>query len=163
MKNRSLLLPALITAIIVLGAGCTNPDGTTIIYAGDVANNTSSTDVLTDQDLTATVEPEQELVETKTGKVPTSTLSYAAALKIYQNLGARIQFANCSGNPGTMNIKKGTKFMIDNRDNESHKIGIGTKSYLLPGYNFAIVSVLKAGSYNITCDGGGSAHLGVQN
>ena len=53
--------------------------------------------------------------------------------------------------------------MIDNRDNASHQIGIGTKIYKLAAYDFAIVTIEKAGNFNITCDGRGAAQVLIQN
>jgi hypothetical protein len=53
--------------------------------------------------------------------------------------------------------------MFDNRDNKSHNFGIGTKSFKLGAYNYAILTTTKTGSFNITCDGGGAAKVVVQN
>lgn len=104
-----------------------------------------------------------ETVKTETGTTITvATKDYGAAVGVYGKSGYRFQFSNCSGNPGTLTMKVGTKFMIDNRDNISHKISIGTKSYQLAAYDYAIVTIQKVGKFNITCDGGGSASVWVQ-
>jgi hypothetical protein len=88
---------------------------------------------------------------------------YTAALKTYQN---RIQFAQChglvSGGIGTLVIKEGVKFMLDNRDPKAHTIAFGGQSYRIGAYNFSIVSATKIGIYPVTCDGGGAATLNVQ-
>lgn len=101
------------------------------------------------------------MVKTVTGTQSKPTQNYMDALALYGN--SRYQFVNCSGNPGSLTFKKGVKFMIDNRDNETHQIKIGTKSYTLGAYSYAIVSVAKAASFNITCDGGGAAHANIEN
>lgn len=91
-------------------------------------------------------------------------LAYNDALNIYRNHGAYIQFASCSGNPGSISIKRGTKFMIDNRDSVARIYVIGTMQYNVAQYGFAIVTTpLYAGTYYITCNGGGAAALQVQN
>jgi len=91
----------------------------------------------------------------------TSNLAYNEALKIY-GTGYRIQFAECHGTPGQLAIRKGVKFMIDNRDNVNHTIVVKSQTFHLAAYGFAIVTATDLGVYNITCDGGGAAQLNVQ-
>ena len=62
-----------------------------------------------------------------------------------------------------MNMKKGTKFMIDNRDNRKHEFALGTKKYQLAAYDFAIITTQKIGTFAITCDGNARASVGIQN
>lgn len=92
-----------------------------------------------------------------------ATKSYSAALTTYGKAGWRFQFVNCGGSPGVMSVKRGNKFMLDNRDNKTHKFKIGNSSYTLKAYEFAIVTAIKAGQHQITCDGGGSAVVYVNN
>lgn len=162
MTKNILYLLALAVPLITLGAGCATND-----QANSGSKNSNSPGVaVTDTnglgDLSAVIEPGVTIIKTKTGTSTSATKSYTDALNIYQKSGYRFQFVNCSGIPGTFNIKLGVKFMIDNRDDESHQIGIGTKKYNLAPYDFAVVTVQKIGTYNITCDGGGSAQINVQ-
>lgn len=91
-----------------------------------------------------------------------STESYALALGLYKKSGFYFQFAGCHGNPGVLTMKRGVKFMIDNRDNEVHVIKIGTKSYVLGPYGYAIVTTPNTiGKNFITCDKGGAAVINV--
>lgn len=155
--NKRFLLTAITIPLITIGAGCAAKSST------NVAVTPPAADTSDDTAFSAEIIPGATVVKTGATVVVNPTQDYVTALAIYQKSGGRIQFANCSGNPGTLSIKRNTKFMIDNRDDNSHKIGIGTKNYLLDAYDFAIVSVAKAGTYNLTCDGGGSAQVTVQN
>ncbi len=91
-----------------------------------------------------------------------ATSDYEKALNEYRSKGAYFQFVNCAGNPGTLTLKRGTVFMLDNRDNEPHKIKIGTVTYNLPAYGYKLVNPQKLGVNQITCDGGGAAAVNVQ-
>ena len=61
-------------------------------------------------------------------------------------------------------MKKGKKFMLDNRDDRTRKIAIvGGQSFQISAYNFAIATAPSAlGLHYITCDGGGAASILVQ-
>lgn len=90
---------------------------------------------------------------------------YNQALTTYT--GLRFQFVDCATgapviSPGSLSIKQGSKFMLDNRDPETHTIKIGNQSYRMEGESFVIVTAPSRGTYNITCDGGGVAQLFVQ-
>lgn len=94
-----------------------------------------------------------------------ATQKYLDALKIYKNTGYYFQFSNCHASPGTLTMKRGKKFMLDNRDGVSHKIAIYKfQTFSVGAYGFAVATApSKAGTYYITCDGGGSASILVQN
>jgi hypothetical protein len=81
-----------------------------------------------------------------------ATPEYMAALNTYRNSGYYFQLSNCSANPGSLTMKKGSRFMIDNRDNKAHRVTIGSKVITIQGYGFAIVNADKIGTNNITCD-----------
>src|ERR1700710_2933976 len=51
-----------------------------------------------------------------------ATQKYLDAIRVYKNTGYYFQFVACHGAPGTFTLKKGKKFMLDNRDGKSHKI-----------------------------------------
>ncbi|TSC85084.1 MAG: hypothetical protein G01um101413_468 [Parcubacteria group bacterium Gr01-1014_13] len=93
-----------------------------------------------------------------------ATKSYLDAIKIYKNTGYYFQFVSCHGSPGTLTLKKGTKFMLDNRDPRAHKIAItGGQSFNIKAYGFAIATAPSTlGTHYITCDGGGAATITVQ-
>ena len=93
-----------------------------------------------------------------------ATKAYLDAIKVYKNVGYYFQFVDCHGAPGTLTLKKGTKFMLDNRDESAHKIAItGGQSFNIKAYGFAIATAPSTlGTHYITCDGGGAASILVQ-
>lgn len=104
-------------------------------------------------------------VPIKTSPTPLSaTQKYLDAIRIYKNPGYYFQFVDCHGLPGTLTMKKGKKFMLDNRDAKTRRIAIsGGQSFKIGAYGFAIATApTKAGTHYITCDGGGAATILVQ-
>lgn len=98
-------------------------------------------------------------------KAPLSaTQRYLDAIRTYKNVGYYFQFVDCHGSPGTLTLKAGKKFMLDNRDGKSRKIAVqGGQSFTIGAYNFAIATApSKIGTHFITCDGGGAAKIEVQ-
>lgn len=166
MKRDAFLLLSLVVSLITIGAGCAGGKST---YDSNATPPTSydstahlSTSTYDGRDLlavSAIIEPGFTL----NGTVRVPTKNYTAAINLYGTSGARFQFINCSGNPGTMTIKRGGKFMIDNRDDARHTITLAGQTYTLNAYDFATIQVQKAGDYNITCDGGGAARISVEN
>lgn len=110
---------------------------------------------------TPTSTPETIAPQPAQKKAGVVTASYADALQKYRN-GYRIQFSECRGIPGKLVVKSGVSFMLDNRDGVWHEIMIGKQRYKLSGWGYAITSVKNVGTYNITCDGGGSAELVIE-
>lgn len=100
----------------------------------------------------------------KTAAPVVATQKYLDALKIYKTSGYYFQFVDCHGAPGSLVLKKGKKFMLDNRDNQTRKIAIvGGQSFNISAYNFAIATAPSSlGVHYITCDGGGAAAISVQ-
>ncbi len=107
----------------------------------------------------------KKTVTTKKTTITPTTLSatsaYLKAANIYKTSGYYFQFVNCHGTPGSLVIKKGAKFMMDNRDNKIRKIAVMGKTYSLNAYNYTIVTADKVGKHYITCDGGGAAQITV--
>lgn len=167
MKKSSLLF-ALVAGLLTIGAGCLNKNNEQVNVNNNGATSTppatSITTVNTDDTgITATVEPSVTGVASGPGSSASSpTESYTNALNTYRKNGHRFQFVNCVATPASITLKKGTQFMIDNRDNKMHQITIGAKTYVLRPYDFAIASIGKAGSYNINCDGTKRASITVQ-
>jgi hypothetical protein len=98
-------------------------------------------------------------------KAPLSaTKAYLDAIKIYKTTGYYFQFVDCHGAPGTLTLKAGKKFMLDNRDGVARKIAItGGQSFNIGAYGFAVATApSKIGIHYITCNGGGAASITVQ-
>lgn len=102
----------------------------------------------------------QKKAATAIEQVAVNEKDYSSALNRYGG-GARFQFVNCAGTPGSLSVKSGNAFMLDNRDNETHSIKVGTVAYSIKPYGFMVIKIQKAGQYPITCDGGGSAMVKV--
>lgn len=99
--------------------------------------------------------------ETEASTAPVSG-NYPKAALPYIESGYRFQFSNCRGTPGSLVVKAGKYFLLDNRDAKSHTIAVAGQSYSIGAYGAAVAAVWKPGTYNITCDGGGAASLTVQ-
>lgn len=91
-------------------------------------------------------------------------MTYDQAVAQYGTLGNnyRFQFADCRGTPPILQIKKGVKFMIDNRDDSAHTFKVGAQSLRIGAWDFAILTASTLGQQNVTCDGGPNAILNVQ-
>ncbi len=88
--------------------------------------------------------------------------NYGEALNYYRSLGAYFQLVKCSSTPGMISLKKGVKFMVDNRDAVAHKIGLGKTIYTVRPYGYLVLVAPGTDSVPLTCDGGGSAMLNVE-
>lgn len=93
-----------------------------------------------------------------------ATQKYIDAVRIYKNVGYYFQFKDCHAAPGYLTLKKGKKFMLDNRDGQIRKISIqGGQTFQIKPYDFAIATApTTIGTHNITCDDGGTASIFVQ-
>ena len=96
------------------------------------------------------------------GSSSSAPMTFDEAYQTYAVSGYRFEFSSCHGRPGTLSMKKGPKFMLDNRDNAPHAIVVGSVTYRIGPYGFAIATAKDIGTYNITCDGGGAAQVIVQ-
>jgi hypothetical protein len=90
-------------------------------------------------------------------------LSYEEALSIYKYSGYLMQFTDCKAKPGSLTMKGGNNFMIDNRDAQARKIVIQSYGDISIGaYGFTIISApAKEGAYTLMCDGVLSANINV--
>lgn len=67
-------------------------------------------------------------------------LTYGEAVNQYPV--ARIQLnTSCQGTPSRLILKKGAKFMLDNRANVARSIAIDGKTYSLEAYGFSVFSL----------------------
>ena len=96
--------------------------------------------------------------------VPKASALYQSALALYgdKGTGFRIQFDNCHGTPGELTFKKGTKLMLDNRDDVEHTFIVAHTGLNIKAYDFAVITANTIGKWYITCDGGGAATIDVQ-
>lgn len=106
--------------------------------------------------------PAAEPAPTTPAKPGSASSNYEKALNEYRAKGAYFQFVNCAGNPGSLTLKRGTVFMLDNRDNKAHTIKVGKVAYSVAAYGYKLVNPQTLGVNQITCDGGGAATVNVQ-
>lgn len=96
------------------------------------------------------------------GESSTPSGTYPRVGLPYIESGYRFQFSKCSGTPGSLVVKSGKYFLLDNRDAQSHTFSVAGQSYSVGGYGAAVAAVWKTGTHQITCDGGGAASLTVE-
>ncbi len=165
MNNSNLLLICTVISLLTMGAGCTvKSSGDQTGYDCDTTSSTEIASVASDNTLmpiSIIISPSTETTNINSVSKTSPTKNYTTALNIYQNSGYYFQFSSCLGNPETLNIRSGEKFMIDNRDNKTHEIGIELKNYKLQAYDFAIISIEKNGTYSISCDGSSTVLLNI--
>lgn len=125
-----------------------------LIFVFFFSNRTPQSYQSNTQDQSASTPTPAPAPEQTTGK-----LSYSQAIAKYKY---RYQFVSCHANPGSMAVAKNDPVMFDNRDNKSHIIKVGSQSFGVSALNYEIFYPSVKGSYNITCDGGGSATLKVE-
>lgn len=162
MKKSSIILLILLAAVIAgLIIWRTNQPATS-----DTGYQTPPATETTPAPAATTPETTTPPTATTTITPPKGALTYEDALALY--VGKRYQFDNCTAgppivSPGSLSLKIGSKFMLDNRDTDAHTIKVGTQSYRISKNGFAIATAPSTrGTYNITCDGGGQAQLLVQ-
>jgi hypothetical protein len=114
----------------------------------------------TPENSTTTITATSTLPATTTKKVikpktviKTPAPSYSDIVKKYA--GYRFQFSgNCSYvTPVSFVIKKGYKFMADNRENKKHTFTFGSQKYTVAPYGYAIFTATTVGKQMILCDG----------
>ena len=154
-------------SLLIFGRGpAAEQPKTTNSVSGETATSTTPTTATTSTAATTTAKTTTTngTKKTTTKSTATATASatdkYIAATKAYANL--RFQFVNCKATPGSFTVKKGTKFMLDNRDNAKHKFAVGKTVYYLGPYGWTVATANVVGLNYITCDGGGSARITVQ-
>lgn len=87
------------------------------------------------------IQPENTPKQNNPVNTPTTTrLSYADAVKLYE--GKRIQFTDqCIATPYYVTFTEGTKIMLDNRAKTTQNIYLDGVKYVIPGYDYKIVTV----------------------
>jgi hypothetical protein len=152
--NKKSLLGGIIVLLLIAGV---------IIYFQSKKHTASNSSVnQVDNQQTMTASSSQDTASTTPNQGSTGgmkKLSYGDAIKAYPN---RIQFVNCGGNPGTVSVKRNTPVMLDNRDKTKHTIKGGGQSFTIAGYDYAVMYPKTEGTFQLTCDGGGSSILNVE-
>ncbi len=162
--NSNLLLGAITVPILTMGVGCTvqnidnqihsNYDSSYTTYATSTEVSSSGT-----LPISFVIEPGVQVVQIDSGPPLITTENYGTALSLYEKSGMRFGFTNCSSNLKSLITRPDINFMIDNRDNKSHTIGIGDNTYTFAPYDFAIVKIKKVGNFTITCDDNEVAYI----
>ncbi len=184
MTNKK-LGTALLAATVLLGAGCpsqwgtlTPAENTPSANQPAATTNEPATNVPVNEPVNAPVNgntpspvnaPKPTNTNTSkttntnsnTSKITTlqPAQEYQKALAAHPN--SRFQIDDCHAYPGTLTLKKTVGLMLDNRDAQSHVIGIGTRKFTVGASKYLIVSLTELGKLNVTCDGGGAATLTV--
>jgi hypothetical protein len=156
----AVMMLAIISVLVVVltWKDKTESDNDNSVTGNNVVYNSYTQDGV---DETPAEESQSQAADTST---TLKRLTYTEALTTYGTLGTgyHYQFVNCQGTPAKLTLKKGTKFLLDNRDDASHKFTVGSQNYSLGKYGFAVVTARELGTYNILCDGGGAASIFVQ-
>lgn len=152
-------------SLLIFGRGpAEKQPGTAATVNGEAATTSpaaaTSTTTTSTTKTTTTNGTKKTITKSTVTAAASATDKYIAATKAYTNL--RFQFVNCKATPGSFTVKKGTKFMLDNRDNAAHKIAVGKTVYSLGAYGWTVATANVVGLTYITCDGGGSARITVQ-
>ncbi|MBP7992473.1 MAG: hypothetical protein KAZ30_02340 [Candidatus Magasanikbacteria bacterium] len=162
-KYAALGVGAIILLLIVIYTFTNKSTNNAVVTIDDrPTENTTSTIIVTASSTVTTTTPvinKKPATTVTKPKIAGSATAYQKAIEEYQY---RFQFSNCKGNPGKLTFKQGVKVMLDNRDEATHTFGFGGAKYTVKGYSFVIVTAPKAGTHNITCDGGGAAQMTTQ-
>ncbi len=162
-------LGSIVGVLALMGAGCARQSPMSNTQNNPTDNITVTTSAVeatpTTTTKSVTTTPQQSATVKKTTVKPnvTAAMKYTEVMQMYQKSGYRFQFLNCQATPGNMTLKARVKFMLDNRDAETHKIKVGGTSYTVGSYNYVIATAPSTvGTHYVTCDGGGSARINVE-
>lgn len=108
------------------------------------------------------VGPAQEALIGEESSAPATSGNYPKIGLPYIESGYRIQFNHCTGTPGSLVVKAGKYFLLDNRDAQSHVFAFAGQSHSIGAYGAAVAAIWKTGTFQITCDGGGSSKITVE-
>src|SRR3989338_5671853 len=126
---------------------------------GPIPNSQDSSEIILDASPPPVSPPAKSTTTTKPTDILKQDQEYQAAVAKYQY---RFQIVDCHGSPGVLTMKEGSPFMIENKSAASHVFAVGTKKYTIKPYWFVVATAPSAGTYFITCDGGGAARLDSQ-
>ncbi len=178
-KNSNLIIAIIVILILLAGVAFMldsrrNADKSAS-QQGDSMNPADSSNVAyntyTQEGVDETPEAELTAQAAETEPTPKATpppaprLTYDQALATYGSGGNNYRFqisANCQATPAALTLKKGQKFMLDNRDGDAHTIKIGSQTFRLNKYAFAVVTARQNGDLSIKCDNVDRAKILVQ-
>lgn len=168
MNTKNFLLSSITIPILAMGIGCMleNQDIQTYSQKNNSQTIYTSFNKTNQHDLkhiSFIIEPGVQTVQIEHGPPIITTEKYGLAHILYEKSGTRFGFTDCTGNLKSLITKPNISFMIDNRDNESHTIGINSAIYTLAPYDFAIVKIDTPGDFLITCDEIEVAYVKIQN
>lgn len=107
-----------------------------------------------------------EVVQRVTSAPREHELTYSQAINLYGSEGSRnrLQFSGtgCMASPGTMTVKQGTRVLFDNRGFQARTYKVGSQTVRIEANDFAVITMYELGNLNVTCDGGGTAKINVQ-
>lgn len=123
--------------------------------AGPVGEQVFEEPIVAENDISATSTPTTTPAKPAAPSASAAApLSYADALAKYGQNGYRFHFIdNCQLKLSSLVVKKGSKYMLDNRDDIAHRISVGSASYSLKAYSYAILTASVVGTKNVSCDG----------
>lgn len=136
-----------------------------LIIWGVYAANHNSSQPAAPSSPTSSQSTDQTMNASSTAAAPSPSpaapakLTYGAAINAYK---FRFQFSQCHGNPGTIDMKKGSPLMLDNRDNAAHTIKADNQSFRVGPLDYVVFNTSAVGTFTVTCDGGGAAKLTVE-
>lgn len=114
---------------------------------------------------TATTKPTtvtKSTTKTSTKASAPATKAYVVDAAKFKASGYFIQlYPGCQATPGSLNVKKGSEVMFDNRNSKGHTIAYKGVNHWLNAYGYAILTFNSVGDNYVTCDGGGSAKVTV--
>ncbi|MCX6782141.1 MAG: hypothetical protein NTW66_03450 [Candidatus Magasanikbacteria bacterium] len=174
-KNKLIAIVVAVVAIVIFGyfifsskkesipANIGQQSGDITGEQQPVSSTADTTTSTTSTAATSTTKSTTQTKKTTTTKAPGAvTLSYTNALKTYSASGYRFQIINGRASPGTMIVKQGKTFMLDNRDGKSHSVKVGTASYSIGAYGFVIATARTLGTNYIMVDGISSSKIEVE-
>ncbi|HPV70828.1 MAG TPA: hypothetical protein PKY08_02960 [Candidatus Magasanikbacteria bacterium] len=126
---------------------------------GEVSTTTIESTVATSTTSTVKLPAKKSTTSKTTTEKP---LTYEEAVKMYEN--NRFQFSNsCSRvTPTSFVLKKGSRFMIDNREDKFHIFSFLDQKYSVKPYSFVIVTAQTVGVQPVLCDGAQRATVNIQ-
>lgn len=161
MNKQPLIITGVVVAIVVLAGWSYYQQKTP-----DNPNTPNQQPASPSTDSPETTPPASVDVVSKT-RVPrplTPSARYQQAITTYGDQGNRhiIQLdETCHGVPGTLLIKQGLNFMIDNRSELEISVRYEDQSFNILPWDFRIVTTQIPGKHFITCEGGGAAEVTV--
>ncbi len=159
MKKPYYYLAGAIVVIVVVGAIIyheSDKNAPVAINSGSVQTSVSQSSATSTASSTAVAVPPA---------AASGNSAYTEALAEYPY---RIQFDQCEatvsfpGAIGSLAIRKGDKFMLDNRDPAPHTFKFENQTLTIGGYGYAIVTADLLGQGPVYCDGTNRVSLNVE-